>query len=753
MDDHRKLMGLLRLITEDWQRRLTALLTLIFAWQFVSWLAAEENLWWPETVSIIKLSLIVTFVLELLPRVSAVLLRCIQLLMLLGANALFSGYKPVMYAIHNMNDFGNWCYDNFWQLHPFVWFSLGAWLIYITANWWMAVRWRIATATVAAVLVLAVRDSFSLLVLWEETAAVIFCGLLLLIVCHFGELKRQNPSGWSYLIEYPATLLVLVTAVLGVMMLPGMMMPNVRPLLTDPYSAYLQWKGEEVPAFGKTFLGDAVVSSANASSGYSRDNSSLGGAFNFDYSPVFTVDTTKRSYWRGQTLSLYTGEGWSQSDSDKQASAGAVTAGTDLAKDARFNTSQLETVQVRQTVTMLRENGSYPILFGAYSISKVESINGDKSMPDKLRWSARQGELRWNESGKSNYPTTYVVESQIPVIAEDGLRSAAAIANPAAFNDYLQLPRNLPGRVRQLAQSITAGDTTPYGKAKLLAAYLQKSFPYTNEPQTNLAKSGDFVDSFLFEVKEGYCDYFSSAMAVLSRASGIPSRWVIGYVSGYNQLEDIGFGQVPVEVLENPDGPGSYIVRNSDAHSWVELYFQGYGWIPFEATSGFILPTVHPDAAAQEIVLPELDGLADPASDGEQKDDAGFNLVKTAVIGLTVLVVAAGAVLAWLNRRRLALLPGIRRLMNGKKIANPRQKVVAEYARLVKLYRRKGVTLYEYETARETIGRLKRRVKWASDDLDQVLVLFEKAKYSQSSISHEECNRVIEIVDKLKKAV
>ncbi|MDF2926760.1 MAG: hypothetical protein K0R57_5674 [Paenibacillaceae bacterium] len=739
-------------LTEDWQRRLTALLTLVFVMQFVSWFASEENMWWPETVTIVRLSLVVVFALELLPRVNFWLLRCIQLWILIIANALFSGYEPVWYKVRSFTEFGNWTYDNFWQLHPFIWFSLGAWLIYVTAEWWMRVRWRIATVTVASVLVLAARDSFSLLVLWEETAVIILCGLLLLIVCHFGEIKRQNPSGWAYLIEYPATLLIMVIAVLGIMMTPGILMPTVRPLLTDPYTAYLQWKGEPVPSLGKSFFGAGVFSSGSSSSGYSRDDSSLGGGFDYDYSPVFTVDTTHRSYWRGETRALYTGDGWELNEGDRQGSSGAVALNTPLIKDPRFNTNLLQTVKVTQTITMLNEDASYPVLFGAFAIGQVNAVNGAGA--DRLRWSARQSELRFNEGGRNNnYPESYVIESEMPVISGEELRKVASPPNMAAFSEYLQLPRSLPPRVRQLAQTVTASGASPYEKAKLLEKYLQESFPYTSKPRTELAASSDFVDSFLFEIKEGYCDYFSSAMAVLSRTVGIPSRWVKGYVSGYNQLDDLSFGQVPLDVMDNPDGPGLYTVRNSDAHSWVELYFHGYGWIPFEATSGFVIPLIQPEEEAVDTVLPEVDASVEPAAAPVDGEASGLSRGAVITLSLTGVLMAAAAVLGWIFRRKLAQLPGAKWLLTGKRAINPRQKIISEYSRLLRIFRRKGFAVAEYETARETVVRLKQQHKWMSEDLERLLALFEKAKYSTGLITHEECGKAIEIVNKLKKAV
>jgi hypothetical protein len=132
-------------------------------------------------------------------------------------------------------------------------------------------------------------------------------------------------------------------------------------------------------------------------------------------------------------------------------------------------------------------------------------------------------------------------------------------------NLYLQLPEKLDPRIPQLAQKIVATADNPYDKSVLLETYLRRNFGYT----LNLAgKPGaDPLGQFLFVNKAGHCEYFASAMAVMLRTLGIPSREVNGFLPG-----------------EFNDLAGDYIVRASDAHSWVEAYFPDNGWITFDPT-------------------------------------------------------------------------------------------------------------------------------------------------------------------------
>jgi hypothetical protein len=122
-------------------------------------------------------------------------------------------------------------------------------------------------------------------------------------------------------------------------------------------------------------------------------------------------------------------------------------------------------------------------------------------------------------------------------------------------------------RVRDLALKVTEGRTNPYDQAAAIENYLRSSFNYA----TNVADPPRDVDPeefFLFTTKSGYCEYFATAMGDMLRSLGIPTRLVNGF----------GPGQFD-EKLQR------YVVRESDAHTWVEAYFPHYGWIPFEPTA------------------------------------------------------------------------------------------------------------------------------------------------------------------------
>ena len=144
--------------------------------------------------------------------------------------------------------------------------------------------------------------------------------------------------------------------------------------------------------------------------------------------------------------------------------------------------------------------------------------------------------------------------------------SDAAAPAPIGATSVVYRSRATLLRIQDLARRVTAGKDDPYDQATAIEAYLRSNYQYTLTP-TEPPASADPLEYFLFNSKEGYCEYFASAMGDMLRSLGIPTRLVNGYGPGAYD-----------EKL------GRYVVKESDAHTWVEAYFPGYGWIPFEPT-------------------------------------------------------------------------------------------------------------------------------------------------------------------------
>lgn len=179
-------------------------------------------------------------------------------------------------------------------------------------------------------------------------------------------------------------------------------------------------------------------------------------------------------------------------------------------------------------------------------------------------------------------PATYVLTAAVPRLDAAALVSAQPRAVPAALHLDLQLPPGLPLAVAKLARTITRGQTGPWRQALAIAAYLRSHEAYVlrREPP-----APDAVGTFLFRTHRGYCDQFSTALAIMLRTLGVPTRWVVGYGPGHYD-------------------PGSHTanIRSTDAHSWTEVYLAGHGWVPLDPTPAAVSPAA--DLAAASVHVP-----------------------------------------------------------------------------------------------------------------------------------------------------
>lgn len=218
--------------------------------------------------------------------------------------------------------------------------------------------------------------------------------------------------------------------------------------------------------------------------------------------------------------------------------------------------------------TVLLEPIASTALFFA---NDVESIRGRfNGEADGAPFSQRRAYLLRDFTGSifnpyHNYSRMqYEGRSRLPNPSPDLLRQAGTDYLESIRATYLQLP-TLDPRIPELAKQITANANTPYDKARAIESYLRNHYGYTLD--LSGPPQADPLAYFLFQKRAGHCEYFAAAMAVMLRASGIPARYINGFLPGdYN---DVG---------------GDFVVRASDAHSWVEAYFPSFGWLAFDPT-------------------------------------------------------------------------------------------------------------------------------------------------------------------------
>jgi transglutaminase-like putative cysteine protease len=252
--------------------------------------------------------------------------------------------------------------------------------------------------------------------------------------------------------------------------------------------------------------------------------------------------------WRGVALAHFDGQRWSN-----PPEAGELLR-------AREGLLQLaEDVQRRRTGRRI----NYEVQLGAIASDALFLVGTPEflriNLPAVIRTSTGSYRLPFGASEELRYGAYSFLEGE-------GLRTdkSAGQKPPGTGPDYLQLPA-LDPRIPALARQIAAGQVSAEGRVQAVEQYLRSHYAYTTKL---LSRQGaDPLASFLFERRQGHCEYFASAMVVMLRALGIPSRVATGFQTG----------------VFNPIS-GWYVVRASDAHSWVEAWIPRRGWTTFEPT-------------------------------------------------------------------------------------------------------------------------------------------------------------------------
>ena len=264
--------------------------------------------------------------------------------------------------------------------------------------------------------------------------------------------------------------------------------------------------------------------------------------------------------WRGIALDEFTGRGWRKSAESRRIDGENAEArrGAEKRNDKGFfQVGAAAALQRLTTQTIFLEPIESPILFAA---PRPVAIQGEFS---QLRVDAEGSiQTRRHESER-------VIYKALSDVSEPDAASLRADLRPypPSFERYQQLPAGLDPRIGARANAIvvSAHARNRYDEAKAIESALQQDYAYSLQMR---ASGPDPLADFLFNVKSGHCEYFSTAMAVMLRTRRIPARVVNGFLPG-----------------EYNEAAGAYTVRQSDAHSWVEAYFpEGQTWVTFDPT-------------------------------------------------------------------------------------------------------------------------------------------------------------------------
>ena len=356
--------------------------------------------------------------------------------------------------------------------------------------------------------------------------------------------------------------------------------------------------------------------------------------------------------------------------------------------------------------------------------SVVNAVIGEivPSEPDVLAVRAAGGAA---EAGEP-YQLTASVSSAEP----EELRTAGEEYAPWMWARYTQLPPDMPPRVAEFARAITGGAETPYDKAVAIEQYLKNNYTY------NLAIDpppfgADGVDYFLFESGQGYSEYFGSAMTVMMRSLGVPARMTTGYTTG-----------------NLADGSHIYVVTDRHSHGWTEVFFPGYGWIPFEPTPGRDIPVAIPpeeqarralaagDTTDADDLLCEIEEECEDFEDGLDDSDliagdpvnTGWTSTARSFlpwIGAAAAFVVALAVSAWALWRWLFAPPS---------------DVPGVYRRLRRLGRLASIPQREHQTPYQWAGTLAAAMPEQASDIGRIVSAYTRHTYAGRDDSREDAD-------------
>jgi transglutaminase-like putative cysteine protease len=392
---------------------------------------------------------------------------------------------------------------------------------------------------------------------------------------------------------------------------------------------------------------------------------------------------------------------------------------------------------VTQTITLLQSGGT---------VLHAQSLPIALSLPVRVQFSAipttGRGPEPLNVSMLHSRSTlkagqTYQVISAASAATVQQLRQAGTDYPDWVKERYLQLPNTLPSRIRELARQITAPYNNPYDQATALESYL-RNLKY-NEQIEAPPPGRDGVDYFLFDIKQGYCDYYASALVVMARAVGIPARLAAGYSRGQYESE-----------------LGVYRQREYDAHSWPEVFFPKYGWVEFEPTAAESLITrpeppsdtnlanqnerTNPqDRPDRDTRIPEDESIGGPGNPAFNIGSLIHRLPRIWPLLAGVLLAGlVGVGVFWFNWQRG---------LHGLSLAAGLYERMTRLAGLIGVRDTPSQTPYEYA---DTLGQA---VPRGQPDIRQIADVYVRERFSGREIAIEEGQTLVTVWQRLRQTL
>ncbi|WP_416377112.1 transglutaminase TgpA family protein [Arthrobacter sp. CDRTa11] len=298
---------------------------------------------------------------------------------------------------------------------------------------------------------------------------------------------------------------------------------------------------------------------------------------------TYATNATAPMYLRSVTVDNFDGDSWGPDDRDwsRRPVRDELETGYEILADE----------QLRQVTAVDTGSFTSPYLPVPYAPESIRGLSG--------RWTWDPSTLSIKGDDTNSRSQQYIVTSSVPKLTAQALDQSSGQVQGIS-DDFTRVPGNVPDIVRTTADSVTGSSDTAYAKAMAIQKYLRSAeFTYSLQSPVQGGYDGNGLSvlaDFLSQ-KSGYCVHYASAMAVMARLEGIPSRIAVGYAPGRltgATVSVVGVGALP-----------EFEVDARDAHAWPELYFQGLGWVPFEPTPSRGVPPPY----AAETFTPGADSL------------------------------------------------------------------------------------------------------------------------------------------------
>lgn len=555
-------------------------------------------------------------------------------------------------------------------------------------------------------------------------ASYLSCAICLTAACSlWARRERWHRAGIDYPGDLGLELVLALAPALTLLLAAGMLLPVIRPrqiseafwdLMAEPWSVVEQTSSR---LFGPIIQSEPVPVGR---SGTMPRSHLLGSAAELADEVVFTVSTNdepppqpgesgagldgpepQRRYWRTMTYDTYTGQGWINGPLQRRT----------ITHDEPFDASGLEGPSYASSGKSAFE------LWQQFDLAGMEetlllSVNAPSQVNHTVEsWWRALGDLA-HATGSAR---SYRVISHPPAPTLEELRTAPETLPVAIAERYLALPDTIPPRVLKLAQEVAGQANSRYDQAHAIELFL-RAYTYTLELPP-LPRNQDLVDHFLFDLQQGYCDYYASAMVVMARAIGIPARMATGYAQGNFDYE-----------------AQRWVVTEEDGHSWVEIYFDRIGWVEFEPTAGLAVWS-RPGADLPLLPLPPVPRRPVPW---------------TQLVWLSLAFVVVGSLLA--AAVFLIWQPQNRSSRSAVGLVQDRHFRLARWGRRLGRPQQDGQTPYEYGVALAAAARARgansrwHQVRQAAAEvpaaIEQLTETFIQAQYAPVPLSDREAWQV-----------